>query len=395
MKVAIVFAHFGPYHHARVRALQARAEFPVLPLEIAPQTKTYAWSAKGPFCSGLTSLCDGAKEEVSPWRVFFLARRFFLDHGVTHVLLPSYAPAPETALLLAAKACKLRCIMMNESHALTERATGWRRWLKKQLIKCFDAALVGGSPHKRHFACLGIPEKKIFTGYDAVDNRTFQTGANEARKNAKLLRQQLALPPRYFLNLGRMIGKKNLETLVSAYAAYCKASEEPVALSLVGSGENEQSLKEQAIHLGLRVHDFSSGVPEDTTSLGRGDVGFYGFRQIGDNPAFYGLAEVFILPSTFEEWGLVVNEAMSCGLPVLVAEGVGCAENLVANGINGYTFEANDAEVLGQRLVKLAGDRTLRLKMGKASENMITDWGVDNFARKAIAAVEAGTEPIC
>lgn len=75
--------------------------------------------------------------------------------------------------------------MMNESHAGTELATGWKRWIKRQIVKRFDAALVGGEPHKRHFASLGIPADKIFTGYDAVDNDFFASRAADIRAEAK------------------------------------------------------------------------------------------------------------------------------------------------------------------------------------------------------------------
>ncbi len=89
------------------------------------------------------------------------------------------------ALLAAAKSLGLRAVMMNESHAGTQRATGWKRWIKCQIVKQFDAALVGGEPHKRHFAGLSIPADKIFTGYDAVDNAYFAARAEEIRAEAK------------------------------------------------------------------------------------------------------------------------------------------------------------------------------------------------------------------
>jgi 1,2-diacylglycerol 3-alpha-glucosyltransferase len=98
--------------------------------------------------------------------------------------LPSYSPTRYFALFAAAKSLGIRTVMMNESHADTEQATGWKRWIKRQIVKQFDAALVGGEPHKRHFASLGIPADKIFTGYDAVDNALFAAKADEVRKKS-------------------------------------------------------------------------------------------------------------------------------------------------------------------------------------------------------------------
>ena len=242
-------------------------------------------------------------------------------------------------------------------------------------------------------------------------------------------RKAYGLPERYFLSLGRMVEKKNLSTLVEAYARFARASVEKhgawsmehgdgesaarysvPALVFVGSGELEGALREQARSLGLRVVDRTGVGPRDQRAKGQpkagdqksevsgtddcklttensaesdrgavasrkaetlkdgkaeatdgeasgsasatahryaaatethdslpatrdqencGTVFFYGFRQIEENPIFYALAEAFILPSLKEEWGLVVNEAMAAGLPVIVSRTAGCAEDLV------------------------------------------------------------------
>lgn len=389
MTTAIAFAQFGPYHHARVRALQAMSAERILPVQIASGTNLYAWDDQCPKCENLQTLFRGEKEEVKPLAVYSEARKLIDREGIDCFLLPSYAPKQETALYLAAWRSGARCIMMNESHALTEQARGIKRSLKKLLLRGFDAALVGGAPQKRHFTNLGLSADKIFTGYDAIDNETFRVGAMQARKTPEIWRKRLQLPNRYFLNLGRMIEKKNLSTLLTAYAEFCQQSTEPVALCLVGSGDKEAELKKQAADLGLSVHDYSVENSTSANNLGQGDVAFFGFRQISENPCFYGLAEAFILPSTWEEWGLVVNEAMASGLPVLVAEGVGSAEDLVDMGRNGYTFQAGDTNALAQRLFELAGKEDLRNKMGRASAEIIAEWDVDNFASNALRAIEA------
>lgn len=181
----------------------------VLPVQVAAATTTYAWKASdnanaGPqdhgtagddksgishpqsaIAEGLHTLCEGTDEAARPLEVFLKARRLLKAEGVEVVFVPSYWPARFLALLLAAKSLGLRTVMMNESHAGTERATGWKKWIKRQIVRQFDAAFVGGTPHKRHFAALGIPEDKIFTGYDAVDNAYFAARADEIRASAK------------------------------------------------------------------------------------------------------------------------------------------------------------------------------------------------------------------
>ena len=157
----------------------------MIPVQIAAATSTYAWSASAGACADLRTLCEGTDEGASPFDVFLKARKLFREEKVDVAFLPSYSPARFFALFAAAKSLGMRTVMMNESHAGTEQATGWKRWIKRQIVKQFDAALVGGEPHKRHFASLGIPADKIFTGYDAVDNALFAAKADEVRAAQK------------------------------------------------------------------------------------------------------------------------------------------------------------------------------------------------------------------
>ena len=113
-------------------------------------------------------------------------------------LLPSYSPKQSLAALLAAKSLGLKTVMMNESHAGTARTGLVGTWIKRRLVGMFDAALVGGVPHKCYFASLGMSESKIFTGYDAVDNNFFARRAEEVRSRKAEIRTQYQLPEHYF-----------------------------------------------------------------------------------------------------------------------------------------------------------------------------------------------------
>jgi len=394
---AIIFEQFGPYHHARVAALQAASDGPVIPVQMAAQTTVYEWTNAVPVeCEGLVTLCPGRAEALSPVRLFFAARRFFTDHKIECALLPSYAPASSLAVLLAAMSCGVRRVMMNESHAGTERATGWKRTLKRWLVGRFQAALVGGLPQKRHFTALGMDPETIFTGYDAIDNAFFAREAERVRGDPEAWRKRLGLPDRYILSLGRMVEKKNLGCLVTAYAELRqRLGEHAPALVLVGSGDQEPALREQCADLGLRViestaHEASSLNTENLKlNTHPSSVWMPGFRQIEENPAFYALAECFVLPSLWEEWGLVVNEAMACGLPVVVSKTVGSAEDLVRHGENGFQFDPTRPEELTDALATLATDPALRERMGAESRQIISRWGCGNFARNALAAIRA------
>lgn len=393
MNAALAFAQYGPYHYARARTLAAALSpaHQLFPVQIASSSQTYAWKTEEQHQPmEVETLLPGCEDNASFGKSFAAARRFFQHRRIEVAFLPSYAPASSFGLLMAAKATGVRCVMMNESHAGTERGRGWKRFLKRWLVRCFDSALVGGVPHRRHFASLGMPEQRIFTGYDAVDNDYFSINSANARENAGHYRASHKLPRRYILNLGRMVGKKNLATLLEAYAACLK---DPRATGLhlvfVGSGREEHSLRALAGELNLTVIDHHDSAKPVKFSENKPVVHFYGFRQIDESPVFYALAEAFVLPSLYEEWGLVVNEAMACGLPVIVSQAAGCAEDLVEDGGNGFTFDPLNSGELAQKILWLSGNAACRRAMGAQSRNIIAKWGCDNFARSALLAIEA------
>lgn len=421
--LGILWAQYGPYHFARAAALKRRAGLvKVFAVELANQTSDYEW--KRSVAADLITLCPGeVAERLSFWKVFQRARRIFLELKIDVCILPSYAPKQSLAALLAAKSLGVRTVMMNESHAGTARAAGASAKIKRHLVQAFDSALVGGIPQKRYFASLGLPEEKIFTGYDAVDNDYFSQRAAVIKGQAAECRERYDLPAHYFLSLGRFVAKKNLSTLIRAYRKFLESSQDgQTHLVMVGSGEEEPKLRALCEELGLPIYQKNmAGVqPEISKAEDHGPgVHFYGFRQIEENPVFYALADAFILPSLWEEWGLVVNEAMACGLPVIVSETVGCAEDLLETGAppglgalrldetlsmvsglrqNGFVFEPDSVASLTAALSDMAAHAELRAKMGQASRKIVGKFSCDQFAtnalRSALAAMDEDPDQI-
>jgi glycosyltransferase involved in cell wall biosynthesis len=384
-------------------------------LELADQTSDYEW--KRSSAVNLTTLCSGAVvERLSFQEVFRRTRRVLAELKIEVCLLPSYSPRQSLAALLAAKSLGLRTVMMNESHAGTARARGLGGWVKRRLVGLFDAALVGGHPQKRYFVSLGLPQEKIFIGYDAVDNHYFRRKAREVRDRGPEVRAKYNLPEHYFLSLGRFVAKKNLAVLIRSFHQFRLAN--PLAathLVMVGSGEEEPRLRSLCHELHLPTYDKTpAGIeyPKSKIESGRPGVHFYGFRQIEENPVFYALADAFILPSLSEEWGLVANEAMASGLPVVVSESAGCAEDLLeprasaesfppqtATQVakagmsekvrsNGFVFNPRSYEELSRALLILEASPGLRAVMGQASRRIVAKFSCENFACNALRAAQ-------
>src|SRR6267378_2061180 len=186
-----------------------------------------------------------------------------------------------------------------------------------------------------------MPRERIFTGYDVVDNEYF-------RQKAEEVRQKYALPENYFLASARFVEKKNLAMLIQAYAEYRRsaafakatadkeiAANVPWDLVVLGDGPLRESLNSQLSTLNLNEH-----------------VHLPGFKPYDELPVYYALANAFVHASTTEQWGLVVNEAIASGLPVIVSERCGCAPELV-NG-NGFTVDPLDEQALAARLLQMA-----------------------------------------
>jgi glycosyltransferase involved in cell wall biosynthesis len=294
---------------------------------------------------------------------------------------------------------------MIDSHKGTMRSRAVGTWLKRRLVRLFDAALVGGHPQMTYVESLGMHRDHIFVGYDSVDNDYFARRAAETRARAAEFRHRYDLPSRYFLSLGRFLPKKNLGTLIRAYRRFLDSAATKTHLVMVGSGSEETNLRMLCDELRLPVYNKMASkidVQESSTADSAPGVHFYGFRQIEENPIFYALADAFILPSAVEEWGLVLNEALSCSLPVVVSETVGSAEDLLravsppgsAKNIrqNGFVFNPNSAASLTEALLTLDSNPDLRQTMGQAGRLIVEDFSCERFARSALKAAKTALD---
>jgi 1,2-diacylglycerol 3-alpha-glucosyltransferase len=374
MNMFLVWPHFGPYHLARLIATHRLGEHlgcRVMGMGLAEREQIYPWHVGKAQIDKVTLFPDQAYEEVSAPAYVYRTWQILHQMQPDILVLAGYdQPAIHSALAWAKIKGKI-VILMSDSKADDCPRQGWKEGLKRFLVRRFDAALVAGRPQKDYAISLGIPADRVFVGYDVVDNEHFARGAAAARAREAQLRQELRLPLPYFLTVCRFIDKKNLVRLLSGYRLYRHLHpQNPWDLVLCGSGPLEARLREIAVDL-PGVH-------------------FPGFKQADELPAYYGLAGAFILPSShFETWGLVVNEALAAGLPVLVSTACGCAPDLVHEGLNGFTFDPYNVEGLTRLLVKMSSGEADLKSMGEASWRIIAHWTPEVFAQNLFKALEA------
>ena len=378
--VAIQYPSFGVQHPPRLRAIAEAAPRPdarVVAMEMFRKDSDYEWapvsledepferytvmdceSAEGRRSPRLREEVVGALEEIAP--------DVLVVNGWGHV---------ESRISLSWSRSR-RCVTVLLSDSVYENVprSWWKELYKRWVVRNCRSAFVAGTPQARYAERLGIPRDRIFhPGSCVVDNDCWRTHAERARENAGALRESLGLPENYFLSVARFIEFKNIPFLVRAYARYREeAGGSYFGLVLLGSGPEEQRIRE-AVR--------ASGAPE---------VHIPGFLQADVLPTYYGLASCFVMPSShFEPWGLVVNEAMASGLPVLVSDQCGCAEDLVCDGANGWTFDPRDESGLARLMAAVADSADRRSAMARESQRIIEGHSCEVGAANLWKAVEA------
>lgn len=359
--IAFLVRRVGPYHHARLRALAAESPLSVFVIEFRPTDPIYAWSPVAE-AGGYGRLQASSAGELG---------RALHEIRPDVVVCVGYADPEIHRAAAWALRRGLPLVTCSDSTHDDQPRTWLKEALKRLMLSAFDAALVAGNRANDYLGELGLDGECRFRPWDVVDNAHFELGADAARRRPAEPRERLKLPERYFVCVSRFVPKKNLARLVEAYARYVAgAGNSAWSLVLSGAGPLEADLRAQAAGLGPRVH-------------------FPGFLQYQDLPACYGLAEALVLPSMSDQWGLVVNEAMAAGLPVLVSTRCGCAPELVRAGENGFTFDPGDTAALADLLGRTAGmGPEMRASMGARSREIVAAFTPQAFASGLTAAVE-------
>jgi 1,2-diacylglycerol 3-alpha-glucosyltransferase len=376
-RITLIFPNFGPLHVARLQEvinLGEKKGVEVSGIELASRQKIYPWKTPDEKSHTTTIFNEKAFEDVSAWEYYRQVWQTLDRLKPDAVAMAGYDRPPFHAALAWVRFRGKIAILMSDSNYHDQKRNRLKEWMKSFIVRRFDSALVAGKPSKQYASSLGINDNLIFVGLDVVDNDYFAKGADAIRKEEGLNREQLGLQRPYFLSVCRFIWEKNLLNLIKAYRHYRERSPMPPwDLVLCGSGPLEGELKEAA-----------SDIP---------GIHFPGFVQADKTPAYYGLANVFILSSIRETWGLVVNEAMASGLPVIVSKVCGCAPDLVQDGANGFSFDPYDVEGLALLMAKMSsGEMELRT-MGEASKRIIANWTLEVFAENLFKAFYESKAP--
>jgi len=226
-------------------------------------------------------------------------------------------------------------------------------------VSCVTAVGRANKEYWQHYFGSRFP---VFTMPYAIDNDLFRNRALQASPQREELRRELGLQAGLpvILFASKLQTDKRCSDLLDAYMRLGpEGGEPPACLLIVGDGEERPSLEAWVRDKRLsRVH-------------------FLGFRNQKELPRFFDLCDVFVLPSSHDAWGLIVNEVMNAGRPVIVTDRVGCYPDLVQNGFNGFVYPALDVDALTRCLRQLIEDPALRSSMGGNSLRVIQQYSFE------------------
>ncbi len=311
---------------------------------------------------------DGDWSALSKWAVARGVWRELSRLNPEAVLVPGYYNLPALAAAVWARWKRRQSILLTESTEDDHQRTWWRETVKKILLRLlFDRAIAGGKAHRRYLQRLGLPENRIGRFYDVVDNQLFWNRAQAERVRHRP--HEVGLPEHYFLYVGRLASEKNVHRLLSAYEQY-RRNGGTWSLVMVGGGPEEKSLQAAA----------------DASQYNQ-DIYFEGLKSSSELAPYYAFAGCFVLPSTREPWGLVVNEAMAAGLPVIVSSACGCAEDLLYPGQNGFVFDPTSEAQLERCLQQVSDLSLLDWKqMGRRSLEAVSEYSPTAWASEVAKA---------
>jgi glycosyltransferase involved in cell wall biosynthesis len=291
--------------------------------------------------------------------------------------LHGYAHQGTLRTIAAARSLGVKLLLSGDSQLGGRDATAAKlaakRIVLRRLFAAIDGFLAVGTLNRRYYEHYGVPGERIFAMPYAVDNAFFQGAANAASARRDEFRASLGLEPgrAVILYASKLQARKRPDDLLEAFARMSPDGvHEPRAyLLFAGDGERRPALETRVAELGWNA------------------VKFLGFRNQTELPPLYDLCDIFVLPSGREPWGMVINEAMNAGRPVIASDRVGAATDLISDGVNGFVYPAGDVEALHERIRRVIEAPARASAMGAASLARINQWDYEADRRGLLCAL--------
>jgi glycosyltransferase involved in cell wall biosynthesis len=326
----------------------------------------------------------GAADRLSFWRPLAIGLRARIAAGRYDALwVHGYAHLGILRAIAAARSLGVKLLLSGDSQLGGRNATAAKRTAKRivlsRLFAAIDGFLAVGTLNRRYYEHYGAPGERIFSMPYAVDNALRASAAKAASLRRDEFRASLGLEPQrpVVLYASKLQEHKRPGDLLEAYARMSPdgVREPHPYLLFAGDGERRAALESRAADLGWK------------------SVRFLGFRNQTELPPLYDLCDVFVLPSGREPWGMVINEPLNAGRPVIASDGVGAAADLISDGVNGYIYPAGNIEALRESVRRVIQYPARAAEMGAASLARIDQWDYEADRRGLLRALARVVPP--
>jgi len=302
------------------------------------------------------------------WHLFFRTKRreisihlnlgvfrFFLSHNPDIIITSGYDCLAYWQAFFCCKLFRKKYILWNGTTLLSAGSLGGiRGLLKKIIIKGANKYIAYSTKAKEYLEYFGADPKDIYISTNTVDVDLFYERVLQYRSGKSFLKERKKFPKIMLLYVGQLVKRKAVEQVLRALNTL-NASD--IGFMIVGSGSEEENLKKFCNENNLK------------------NVFFEGFHQQNELPKYYALADIFILPSFEEVWGLVVNEALASGLYVLCSKYAGAAYDLI-NNENGVIFNPNNINEIAKSIKNIRN----QIELIRSKREKISNWAKNNLS---------------
>ncbi len=371
VRVAVIWIDWYPYHLARFSGLLSVANAnDVAGIELVGGVGVHKGlvfrEERAPNLPVKTLMPNSDWQTVNKFSLSLALLRELSRLDPDVVLVPGYYTLPAFAAMGWTRVKRRTSVLMTETTATDHLRVRWKERIKSRLIRSmFDWAVTGGAAHVRYLLQLGFAKDRIAHFYDVVGNEQIRESTEALRTRSSAASHHL--PENYFLFVGRLAEEKNVLGLVHAWLDYRKQGG-TWSLVLAGDGPERGAVAEII-----------------QASACRQEIHVLGHKSSRELIPLFAFARCFVLPSTREPWGLVVNEAMAASLPLIVSTRCGCAEDLVTHGENGLLFDPADQRALTRCLTETEQLSAAELQQrGLRSASKISAYSPGDFGQEVM-----------
>jgi glycosyltransferase involved in cell wall biosynthesis len=292
-----------------------------------------------------------------------------IKYSADIIIIGGYHHPSSLLAILYAKLYRRKIIFWSETNLYNCRRRYFIREIyKRWFIRNCTGYIVPGRAAFAYLVSQGAEAKKIWIAPNAVDNDYFSQAASKYLEKRREFRHSRSYPEKLILYVGRLIEEKGVSDLLKAFRIFSQGRSD-AGLMLIGDGKEKNRYAEFC-----KINNIKN-------------VFFEGFIQQDALPAYYAACDVFVFPSKYDPWGLVLNEAMACKLPVISSDGAGAAYDLISNGQNGFVFKRGDSGQLADYFKDILDDEQKRINMGQKSFEIIQNYSPEKCAQGFIRAI--------